>query len=377
MKIVVFGLTISCSLGNCHATLWRGLCKALARHGHRTVFFERDVPYFASARDWQPVPECELVLYDSWREITGRAQRAIADADVAIVTSSCPDALRAGEIIRGAYRPLSVFYDLDTPATLAHLRLEQPVPYVGPEGLRGYDLVLSNTGGPALEELRCSLGARHVRALHAHVDPDIHHPVAPVERYAADLSWLGNYMADRHAALDELFARPARQRPKQHFLLGGAQYPADVAWPANVQCAPHVPSEERPAFLSSSRLTLSITRNSVAQMGWCPTRRLFEAAACGTPVICDEWSGLDEFYTPGSEILLARDADDVLAALDLDTATLKRIGQAARERTLDEHTSEHRALALIELIEEARSPRLVPPPLQRPNSGANSMSFSC
>ena len=146
MKIAIFGLTVSCSWGNGHATLWRGLCKALARQGHRVVFFEHDVPFFASERDSRSLPDCELILYDSWRTVATRARREIADADAAIVTSYCPDALRAEEAIQDAGRALSVFYDLDTPTTLAHLRLEEPVAYVGPQGLRGYDLVLSYTG---------------------------------------------------------------------------------------------------------------------------------------------------------------------------------------------------------------------------------------
>lgn len=354
MKIVIFGLTISSSWGNGHATLWRGLCKALLRSGHRIVFFERDVPYYADARDWRSMPGGELVLYQSWPAVAARAASDLTDADAAIVTSYCADALRARDAILEAERPLAVFYDLDTPVTLARLRSGEQVPYIGEDGLRRYGLVLSYTGGAALEELRCSLGARRVRALYGHVDPEVHQPVPHVHRYEADLSWLGTYAADRQAMLERLFVMPARLRPAQKFLIGGAQYPQDFPWSPNVYFVRHLPPQEHAAFFSSSRLTLNVTRDAMARMGWCPSGRLFEAAACGAAILSDEWSGLDDFYQPGSQILLARSADDTLAALDLDDATLQRIGRAARERTLDEHTSRHRARALIDMLAETR-----------------------
>ncbi|HEX7114126.1 MAG TPA: glycosyltransferase [Steroidobacter sp.] len=355
MKIVIFGLTLSSSWGNGHATLWRGLCKALIRQGHRIVFFEHDVPYYANARDWHSLPGGELVLYDSWLSIASRAGRELIDADAAIVTSYCPDALHAAEAVFEAQGPISVFYDLDTPVTLSRLKSGKRVPYIGEEGLRQYDLVLSYTGGAALEELRCSLDARRVRPLYGHVDPDVHQPGPKVNRYEADLSWLGTYAPDRQAMLEELFVRPARQRAARKFLIAGTQYPNDFPWSENLYFVRHLPPQEHAAFFSSSRLTLNVTREAMARKGWCPSGRLFEAAACGAAILSDEWSGLDEFYTAGSEILIARSAEDTLAALDLDDATLRKLGRTARERTLGEHTSEHRARTLLRWLDEARS----------------------
>jgi spore maturation protein CgeB len=366
MKIVIFGLTLSSSWGNGHATLWRGLCKALIRQGHHIVFFEHDVPYYANTRDWHSLPGCELVLYDSWLSVAARAERELIDADAAIVTSYCPDALHAARAVFDAQGPVSVFYDLDTPVTLSRLKSGQSVPYIGEEGLRRYDLVLSYTGGAALEELRCSLGARRVRPLYGHVDPDVHRPGPKLDRYNADLSWLGTYAPDRQAVLEELFVLPARQRAARKFLIGGAQYPDDFPWSGNVYFVRHLPPQEHAAFFSSCRLTLNVTREAMARMGWCPSGRLFEAAACGAAILSDEWSGLEEFYTAGSEILIARSAGNTLAALDLDDATLKRLGRAARERTLDEHTSEHRARTLLRWLDEARSAPSLSAPLARP-----------
>jgi spore maturation protein CgeB len=344
VKIAIFGLTISSSWGN-------GLCKALARLGHRVVFFEREQPYYMHSRDLFAMPGGLLILYDSWAAVEQRAARELRDSDAAIVTSYCPDALRARDAIAEA-GPLSIFYDLDTPVTLSRMRSGEPVQYLDAAGLAGYDLVLSYTGGGALEELRACLGARVVRPLHGHVDPELHHPVQRQQRYQADLSWLGTYARDRQPQLEELFIQPARRSPQHKFLLGGAQYPEDFPWTRNVFFVQHVPPEQHAAFFSSSRLTLNVTREAMARMGWCPSGRLFEAAACSAAIVSDEWSGLDEFYEPGSEILIAHDADDTLAALALDTATLERIGRAARERTLAQHTATHRARLLLRYIEE-------------------------
>ncbi|WP_342640537.1 CgeB family protein [Rhodoligotrophos ferricapiens] len=351
MNIVIFGLTVSSSWGNGHATLWRGLCRALHRQGHRVTFFERDVPYYANNRDLWELPGGELILYQDWAEVTGRAKHALAMADAAIVTSYCPDALAAGGLLLDAPRPLHVFYDLDTPVTLAHLSQGEAVAYIGPRGLADYDLVLSYTGGRALDELRSRLGARRVAPLYGHVDPEIHCPAQPVEAYRADLSYIGTYAADRQKTLESLLIEPARKRPQNRFLIAGAQYPTDFPWTENIFFVRHLPPSEHPAFFASSRLTLNVTRHAMADMGWCPSGRLFEAAACGTALISDTWEGLDHFFSPGSEILVAAGADDANAALELSDAELARIAGKARERTLAEHTSDQRAREFIALLE--------------------------
>lgn len=354
MKLVVFGLTISSSWGNGHATLWRGLCRSLGKLGHRVVFYERDVPYYAGARDFYQLEPGELVLYSDWNDIRQRARCDIAESDVAMVTSYCPDALPATDSVLKHSR-LSVFYDLDTPITLTRLRRGEAVEYIGPAGLANFDLVLSYTGGPALDELHNRLGARRLAPLYGHVDPEVHRPADPVERYRADLSYLGTYAADRQAALEALFIEPARMRPQQRFLMAGAQYPADFPWSNNIYFVRHLPPSEHPAFFSSSRMTLNVTRREMAAMGWCPSGRLFEAAACGTPVLSDHWDGLDSFFSPGWEILVAHNTEEAIAALDLSDGEIKRIGTAARERTLSEHTSAHRAAELLNILTSVSS----------------------
>ncbi len=352
MKIVIFGLTLSSSWGNGHATLWRGLCRALIARGHRVVFFERDVPYYAAHRDLHALPGGALELYSDWENAVPKARRELSDADVAITTSYCPDAIDAARLMRDS-DALRVFYDLDTPVTFARLDAGEAVGYLDDAGLVDFDLVLSYTGGGALDALQSRLGARRVAPLYGSVDPAEHRPVPPVASYRADLSYLGTYAADRQSALEELFLEPARQRPSQRFVIGGAQYPADFPWSSNLFFVQHLPPAEHPAFFCSSRLTLNVTRRAMAEMGYCPSGRLFEAAACGVPILSDTWDGLDEFFTPGEEILLARNTAEALAALALSDSELRQIGQAARERALAEHTATHRAQELEQLFDAA------------------------
>ncbi|WP_431849854.1 CgeB family protein [Allosphingosinicella sp.] len=353
MRFAIFGLTVSSSWGNGHATLWRGLIRALTRLGHQIVFFERDVPYYANNRDLHRLEgDAELILYPEWESVAGRAKAEVRRADVALVTSYCPDALAAAALIADHAPALSVFYDLDTPVTLARLGAGEPVAYLPEHGLGDFDLVLSYTGGEALRALRSRLGARRTAPLYGHVDPVQHRPAAPAEPFRGDISYLGTYAADRQQALETLFIGPARQRPEQRFVLGGANYPPDFPWTHNIFFVKHLPPPDHPSFFCSSRLTLNVTRRDMAEMGWCPSGRLFEASACGVAVLSDWWEGLDAFFEPGSEVLIARDTADAVAALDLPAGEVQRMGAAARARVLDEHTSEHRARELVELLRD-------------------------
>jgi len=353
MKLVVFGLTVSSSWGNGHATLWRGLIKALVRRGHRVVFFEKDVPYYAGARDLWELPGGELVLYPSWDDVLPYAKSHLADADVAMVTSYCPDGVAAAALVLDSPAQLRTFYDLDTPVTLDGLKRGRPVPYLPADGLGGFDLVLSYTGGDALDQLRGVLGARRTAPLYGHVDPNVHRPVPPLEGRRGDLSYLGTYAEDRQAALEALFIEPARRMPERRFLIAGAQYPHDFPWTPNVYFHRHLPPADHPAFFRSAALTLNVTRRAMAEMGFCPSGRLFEAAACGVPILSDTWPGLDAFLTPGDEILTASTTDEAIAAISLAPDELARIARNARERTLAEHTSERRAAELEALFDAA------------------------
>jgi len=351
MRIVVFGLSITSAWGNGHATLWRGLCRALGGMGHQVTFFERDVPYYAAHRDLTNIPGCAIRLYADWAQVEGAARLALADADVGLVTSYCVDGIAATELVVSSPVGTRVFYDLDTPVTLARLRDGESVPYIGPRLLRDFDLVLSYTGGGALAELRDRLGARWAEPLYGSVDPLLHRPAAPAAEYRADLSYLGTYAADRQVTLERLFIDAARRLPEKRFLIGGAQYPGEFPWTSNIHFVWHVEPSRHAAFYCSSPLTMNVTRGAMAEMGWCPSGRLFEAAACGVPIVSDQWDGLGDFFTPGEEILVAATTSDVVQALAATPAELARIARRARERAFDEHTATHRARRMVALLE--------------------------
>jgi spore maturation protein CgeB len=350
MKLVIFGLTVSSSWGNGHATLWRGLCKWLARRGHEVTFYEKDVPYYSSHRDLLSPENYTLHLYSDWDEIHASAAEQVRGSDAAVVTSYCPDAQNASDVVLSS--PIvKIYYDLDTAVTLENFKANGRVDYIPREGLSGFDLVLSYVGGRALDDLKRLLGARRVAPLYGSVDPELHQPVPKADRYESDLSYLGTYAADRQQVLEKLFLKPAHRLPKKKFLLGGAQYPADFPWNENVWFVRHVPPRDHPAFYCSSRATLNVTRAAMANVGYCPSGRLFEAAACETPVVSDSWEGLDSFFEPGRELLIAESDDDVVGALSRSSEELQRVGKAARERVLACHTAEHRSRELISTLE--------------------------
>ena len=352
MNIVIFGLTVSSSWGNGHATLWRSLIKALGRRGHRVRFYEKDVPYYAAARDLTALADgAELVLYADFEDIRRQAEAEIDRADLAIVTSYCPDGQMAANLVLESAAAIKCFYDLDTPVTLDALARGAAVPYLPLQGLSGFDLVLSYTGGRALEELQTKLGARFVAPLYGSVDPELHMPVAPRADLRCGVSYLGTYAKDRQDALERLFLDAALAQPNERYLICGSLYPNDVRWPGNVAVREHLPPQDHATFFCSSRLTLNLTRGSMAAYGYCPSGRLFEAAACGSAMLSDTWEGLDSFFEPGEEILLVRSTEEVLAATQRSDASLARVGEAARARVLAEHTGDARVRELERLCD--------------------------
>ncbi len=353
MKLTIFGLTISSSWGNGHATPYRAILRALHRRGHKVVFYERDVEYYALRRDFRKCEFCELALYRDWNEVRARALRDAAESDVVLTASYCPEGARVNDEVLELQRPLHVFYDLDTPVTLANLE-NGDVPYLRRDQIPRFELVLSWTAGRSLHELRERWGANKVRPLFGCVDPDVYRRVDPRREFACDLSYMGTYAEDRQQKVDALFLEPARRRTDSQFLLAGALYPWHWQWPKNVRRFDHVAPEQHPALYSSSRMTLNITREDMANCGWCPSGRFFEAAACGTPILSDWWGGLDHFFSPGEEILIVKHSDDVENAMRMDEEALLQLAARARERTLAENTGDRRACELLRYFEEAR-----------------------
>ncbi len=288
MQILFFGLTISSSWGNGHATPYRALLRALSQQGVDVVFYERDVPYYAKHRDFDRCDYCELVLYNDWDTIRHSALRRAQGADIVLTASYLPEGARISEELLGLEAPLHVFYDLDTPITLNRMQ-SADLDYLRADLIPQFDLYLSFTGGNILQTLERDLGARRAKPLYGCVDPDIYVRVPRERRFACDLSFMGTYAPDRAGCIRNLFVAAAERMPGQDFLLAGSMYPTTWTWPANVKRLEHVAPSEHPSLYSSSRATLNLTREQMAMSGYCPSGRFFEASACGTPLLTDEW----------------------------------------------------------------------------------------
>jgi len=356
LRIVVLGLSLSSSWGNGHATTYRSLLRALAAHGHDVLFLERDVPWYAAHRDLVAPAFCELAFYSRLEGLTVWSDR-VASADVVIVGSYVPDGIAVCDLVLAKARGITAFYDIDTPVTVAALQ-RQACAYVDRQQVPRFDLYLSFTGGPMLDRIERELGARAARALYCSVDPDIYRPSrdgAGRERPRWDLAYLGTYAEDRQPALEELLLEPARRLPDRRFAVAGAQYPSRIAWPANVERVEHVPPAQHPRFFGACRATLNVTRGDMCRAGWSPSVRLFEAAACGTPIVSDGWPGLGSILESGQEIVVARTAADVVELLETwGDAELRRLAARARDRVLAAHTALHRARELERHIARAR-----------------------
>ncbi|SDB18338.1 Spore maturation protein CgeB [Desulfonatronum thiosulfatophilum] len=352
LNIAILGLSITSSWGNGHATTFRGLVKELDKAGHAVTFLERNVPWYSDNRDL-PNPEyCRLVLYEDLAELQSAHVEAVRSADLVIVGSYVPEGVEVcAHVIRQA-RGVKAFYDIDTPVTLARLE-NNDCAYLAKDQIARFDLYLSFTGGPTLELLEQKYRSPAARALYCSVDPDFYYPVSTPVRW--DLGYLGTYSDDRQPPLEKLMLDAARNWPQGLFTAAGAQYPESVQWPANLQYLPHVPPDEHRDFYCAQRYTMNITRADMIQAGYSPSVRLFEAGACGVPIISDYWQGLDELLTPGKEILISRSAADTLAFLkELPEEERVRIGQNARKKILARHTSSRRARELVGYYEETR-----------------------
>ena len=355
MKLVVIGLTLSSSWGNGHATTYRALLGAFAARGHEVLFLEREAPWYAGERrDLADPTWCRLLFYDSLEGLE-RWREEIAAADAVIVGSYTPQGVEVARLVRAAARGVFAFYDIDTPVTLAKLESGDEE-YLSREAIRAYDLYLSFTGGPTLTRLEQVYGSPAARALYCTVDTTAYRPLDLPVRW--DLSYLGTYSLDRQPTLDRLLLEPARRAPQLRFVVAGPQYPGDIEWPGNVERIDHLPPAQHAAFYSASRFTLNVTRADMVAAGWSPSVRLFEAAACGTPIVSDVWEGLDQLLAPGREILLAEQPETVLEAMiglrECDRAAL---GAAGRRRVLAEHGAERRASELERHLATAASAR--------------------
>ncbi len=352
MRIVVLGLSITSSWGNGHATTYRALLRELARAGHDIIFLERDQPWYAANRDLPAPAFCETQIYRSTAELKRRFSPEVREADCVIVGSFVPNGIAIAEWVTAMANGVTAFYDIDTPVTLAGLARDQCA-YLSRALVPRFDLYLSFTGGPVLRRIERVYGARRARTLYCSVDADHYFPERIRNRWI--LGYLGTFSQDRQPALETLLLDVAREMQSDSFIVAGPQYPRSIRWPGNVRRIQHLEPAAHRSFYNAQRFTLNITRQAMVRAGWSPSVRLFEAAACGTPIISDSWPGLEQIFEPGSEILLARTTGDMLRILrETSEADARAIGGRARKRVLDEHTAAHRAAELEGFIESVR-----------------------
>jgi spore maturation protein CgeB len=330
------------------------------------VFLERDLPWYADNRDLRRFPHARIVIYDSMAELQKKHADTVRGADAVIVGSYVPEGIAAGEWVVRTTEGVTAFYDIDTPVTLAKLR-RADADYLSRDLVSNYDLYLSFTGGPTLRVLEQEFGSPRARPLYCSVDPQAYFPEPHAPKW--HLGYLGTYSADRQPALDELLLKPAAQWKEGRFVVAGPQYPKTIPWPKNAERVEHLPPKKHRGFYNRQRFTLNITRADMIAAGYSPSVRLFEAAACGTPIISDSWPGLETFFVPGEEVLTARTSAEMLHLLqETPRETATQIGAAARAKVLAHHTAAHRAQELESYLCEVLG--VTPMPVARRRSAA-------
>ncbi len=353
LEIVIIGLSITSSWGNGHATTYRGLVRELDRIGHHVLFLERDAPWYAQNRDLPDPPWCKLGLYHSTEELKEKFTRPIKKADFVITGSYVPEGVAVGNWVNRTAGGATAFYDIDTPVTLARLA-RGDCGYLSPQLIPEYDLYLSFTGGPILDYIERKYCSPAARPLYCSVDPSFYFPEET--DFEWDLGYLGTYSADRQPSVGELLISPAKKWEQGRFIVAGPMYPKSLWWPANVKRVDHLPARSHRRFYNGQRFTLNLTRKDMIAHGYSPSIRLFEAAACGTPVISDFWEGLDSFFKPGEDILVARTSNEVLKYLtSLPEPDRREIGRNAMNRVLEKHTARHRVNELLEYMNEIKA----------------------
>jgi spore maturation protein CgeB len=365
MRISFFGSSLVSAYWNGAATYYRGILRALAARGHVVTFFEPDAYDRQQHRDIPDPPWAKVVVYPAQGETgVGRALAAGAEADLVVKASGVGvfDPLLEAAVLelrrRDGTRPLCAFWDVDAPATLERVAAGEAAG--APDPFRAlvprYDVVFTYGGGPPVVAAYRALGARACVPIYNGLDPDVHLPAAPDPRFAGDLGFLGNRLPDREARVEEFFLRAARARPERTFVLGGAGW-QDRPLPPNVRAVGHVYTRDHNAFNASTTAVLNVNRDSMARFGHSPATRVFEAAGAGACVVTDAFAGVETFFEPEREILVARDGDEVAAlAASLTPERARAIGAAARRRALAAHTYDRRALRVEEALEALRAP---------------------
>ncbi|MDX3924963.1 MAG: glycosyltransferase [Shinella sp.] len=339
LDIVILGLSLSSSWGNGHATTYRSLLRGMKAEGHSVLFLERDVPWYAKNRDLSKPDFCELAYYGSVDDLLARYGDRLRQADAVVTGSYLPDGVALIDALAALGLGTLCFYDIDTPVTLAKLDRGDEE-YLALRQVPLFDIYFSFSGGPVLDLLERRYGARQASALYCSVDADLYRNTG--EKPVWDLGYLGTYSPDRQPVLEKLLIEPARRLPDLRFVVAGPQYPENIRWPDNVERIEHLAPAEHASFYSRQRFTLNVTRADMVAAGWSPSVRLFEAAACQTPIISDFWDGIDCLFEDA--VIIVHDSPDVAAALAGTTGERRReLAEKAFSITAASHTGRARA----------------------------------
>ena len=359
MKLAFYGSSLLSSWWNGAATYYRGLLRDLAGRGYEITFYEPDAYERQQHRDMEPQPWARSVVYPA----TGEGLRDVLEqaraADVVVKASGVgvfDDELIAGILEHARPGALKIFWDVDAAATLDEMRRDEDHPVR--RALSRLDLVLTYGGGPPVVEAYEGFGAARCVPIYNALDPVTHHPVEPNPRFAADLSFLGNRLPDREARVEQFFLEPAAELPDRSFLIGGNGWETK-GMPENVRHLGHVFTTEHNAFNCTPLAVLNIARDSMADIGFSPATRVFEAAGAAACLITDAWEGIELFLEPDREVLVARDGRDVAEHVrSLTPQRAREIGAAALRRVLAEHTYAHRGAQVDALLRAEMAGRM-------------------
>lgn len=350
LNVVFIGLSITSSWGNGHATTYRALLKALARRGHNVTFLERDLPWYRENRDLATPAGWSVKLYNNLQDLPRRFGKLVTAADLVVVGSYVPDGIAISEWVTSHAQGITAFYDIDTPVTLAGL--DSGLEYISAATIPRFDLYLSFSGGPVPGIIEDVYGSPMARVLYCSADLSSHQPCSAPAKWS--VGYLGTYSEDRQPQLDRLLLASARELRAVRFVAAGSQYPDEISWPDNVDRIEHVAPGDHASFFAAQRFTLNVTRADMRSLGFSPSVRLFEAAACGTPIMSDRWPGIETIFTPSSEILLVDGTRDVVQILETMSEEHRlSVAEQARQRILRDHTPEHRARQLEAYYVEA------------------------
>lgn len=351
LKIAFFGSSLVSSYWNGAATYYRGIIRELHGRGHEITFYEPDAYGRQQHRDMADPPWARVCVYRPDEEGVDECLEKAAMADLIVKASGVgvnDEYLEEAVLALRKPGKTVIFWDVDAPATLDRAQSDPRDPFRAL--IPRYDMVLTYGGGDPVVDAYIKLGARSCIPIYNALDPETHHPVEPGPRFRADLGFLGNRLPDREARVEEFFLKAAAAAPQHSFIMGGNGWEGKPM-PGNVKWIGHVPTNDHNQFNCSVRIVLNVNRQSMANYGFSPPTRIFEAAGAGSCIVTDDWEGIDLFLEPGREVLVARSGPEVAGYLtDLDPEKARAIGSAGRNAVLSRHTYAHRARQLENVL---------------------------